>query len=86
LLIRLKESDNGRAQFLAVNTQANAGNRGFHAISRYPGADYVCIAEHEARLELRDLKSEARPLSCNLVKKIGCSRLVVTRGRAVSER
>ena len=23
-----------------------------------------------------------RPLSCNLVKKIGCSRLVVTRGRA----
>jgi len=70
------------AQYLAVNTQANAGNRGFHAVSRYPDADYVCIAEHEARLELRDLKSEVRPLSCNLVKKIGCSRLVVTRGRA----
>ena len=33
--------------FLAVNTQANAGNRGFHAVSRYPDADYVCIAEHE---------------------------------------
>jgi len=69
------------SRFLAVNTQANAGNRGFHAVSRYPGADYVCIAEHEARLELRDLKSEARPLSYNLLEKLGCSRLVITRGK-----
>ncbi len=67
--------------FLAVNTQANAGNRGFHAVSRYPDADYVCLAEHEARLELRDLKSEVRPLSYKLVERIGCSRLMVTRGR-----
>ncbi len=68
--------------FLAVNTQANAGNRGFHAVSRYPGADYVCIAEHEARLELRDLKSEARPLTYSLLEKIRCSKLVITRGRS----
>jgi len=69
------------SRFLAVNTQANAGNRGFHAVSRYPGADYVCIAEHEARLELRDLKSEVRPLSYNLLKGLDCSRLVITRGK-----
>jgi len=72
--------DNSR--FLAVNTQANAGNRGFHVASHYPQSDYICIAEHEARLELRDLKSEIRPLTYNLVEKIGCSRIVVTCGRA----
>jgi len=68
------------APFLAVNTQANAGNRGFHAVSRYHGADYVCIAEHEIRLELRDLKSEVRPMMYNLLNRIGCKHLAVTCG------
>jgi sugar/nucleoside kinase (ribokinase family) len=66
---------------LAVNTQANAGNRGFHTISRYPQSDYVCIAGHELRLEMRDLNSELRPLMHHLQSKLGCSKLVVTHGR-----
>src|SRR5262249_54311499 len=31
------------ARFLSVNTQCNAGNRGFNSISRYRRADYVCL-------------------------------------------
>lgn len=69
------------AKFLAVNTQANAGNRGFHTITRYPRADYACLAEHEIRLELRDPVGPIRPMMDTVAKKIGCRRMVVTRGR-----
>ncbi|CAN2046985.1 Cytidyltransferase [Candidatus Magnetomoraceae bacterium gMMP-1] len=69
------------AKFLAANTQANAGNSGFHTVMRYPGADYICIADHEMRLEMRDLKTEIRPMIYKLRKKIKCSRLIVTLGR-----
>ena len=39
-----------RARFLAVNTQLNSGNRGFHAIHRYPRANFVSLNEPELRL------------------------------------
>jgi rfaE bifunctional protein kinase chain/domain/rfaE bifunctional protein nucleotidyltransferase chain/domain len=70
---------NGR--FLAVNTQANAGNRGFHTVTRYPKANYVCLAEHEMRLEMRDLNGSLRPMMDTISQKLGCSYFVVTRGR-----
>lgn len=69
------------ARFLTVNTQANAGNRGFHTISQYPRADYACIAEHELRLDARVQNGNIWPLMDAIVKKLGCSRFVVTRGR-----
>lgn len=69
------------SRFLAVNTQANAGNRGFNTISRYPRADYICIAEHEIRLEARNLNGELRPIMFDLAKRLNCPQLVVTRGR-----
>ena len=71
----------GYSRYLSVMTQANAGNRGFHTVSRYPRADYVCIAEHEIRLETRDLVGELRPMMTRLGLRLGCSRFVVTRGR-----
>jgi len=46
------------APFLAVNTQSNAGNRGFNTITKYPKADYVSLAEHEIRLEMRNMWPE----------------------------
>ena len=69
------------APFLAINTQANAGNRGFHTVSRYPRADYVCIAEHEMRLEKRTLDGDLRPMIKDIAKKLDSKRMVVTRGR-----
>src|SRR5262249_25126604 len=41
------------SKFLAVNTQSNAGNHGFNMISKYPRADYVCLAQREVALETR---------------------------------
>lgn len=70
-----------KSKFLAVNTQANAGNRGFHTITRYPRADYACIAEHELNLETRSQNGNIRSLMDITAAKIGCSQFVVTRGR-----
>ena len=69
------------APFLAINTQANAGNRGFHTVARYPRADYVCIAEHEIRLEKRALNGDLRPMMKDIAKRLASTCMVVTRGR-----
>ena len=41
------------AKYLAVNTQANAGNNGFNFISKYKKADYVVVASRELQLNYR---------------------------------
>lgn len=69
------------SRLLAVNTQANAGNRGFHTISRYNRADYACIAEHELRLEMRDLKSSVHQMVHQVADRLGCAKFALTRGR-----
>jgi len=70
-----------KARFLAVNTQANAGNRGFHTIGRYHRADYVSLAEPEMRLEDRDLTGPLMPLMLQTSERLGCRALAVTRGK-----
>ncbi len=69
------------SKFLAVNTQANAGNRGFHTISRYPRTDYACIAEHELYLETRTQGGKLLPLMADIAKQLSSRQFVVTRGR-----
>jgi len=70
-----------KARFLAVNTQANAGNRGFNTICKYPHADFVSIAEHEIRLEFRNRTGGLKDMVATLSQKMGCSRVIVTRGK-----
>lgn len=41
------------AKYLAVNTQANAGNNGFNCISKYKKANYVVVASRELQLNYR---------------------------------
>ncbi len=67
--------------FLSVMTQANAGNRGFNMVSKYPRADYLCIAEHEMRLETRNLSDSLKPMMSVLAKQLGCTKFALTRGR-----
>ena len=69
------------ASFLAVNTQSNAGNRGFNTIRKYPKADYVSLAEHEVRLEMRDISGKLFPMITKLSEGMSCHQFVVTRGR-----
>lgn len=69
------------ARFLIVNTQSNAGNLGYHAISTYGRADFVAIAENELRLEARDRRADVRQLIEQLSRRVRAPRIIVTRGK-----
>jgi len=70
-----------RARFLAVNAQCNAGNLGHHALSKYPAADYMTATETEVRIESRDRHGDVAALTQEVYDKLGCRRLIVTRGK-----
>jgi rfaE bifunctional protein kinase chain/domain/rfaE bifunctional protein nucleotidyltransferase chain/domain len=67
-------------RFLAVNTQINAANIRFHAISNYPRADYVCVNEGELRLDARNRHNDIADLVGGLAPKLHCDRFLVTQG------
>ncbi len=69
-----------KAPYLAVNTQANAGNRGFNTIGKYPSVDFFSLAEHELRLETRDQVNDLRPLLIEVGKKLDVKLAMVTQG------
>lgn len=69
------------ARFFAVNAQSNAGNLGYNTLSRYPRADYVCVAENEMRLEARDRRGDLRRIVLDVAKRLNCPRVIVTRGK-----
>lgn len=71
----------GSKAFLAINTQANAGNRGFNTISKFARADYVCIAGHEIALETRMKHAPWKDLLTEVMKKVDCPCFAVTQGK-----
>ncbi len=68
--------------FLAVNTQVNAGNRGFNSVSRYPRADFVTLNGSEARLEVRRRHVDLGTFIPALQVKLGAMGILVTLGGA----
>jgi rfaE bifunctional protein nucleotidyltransferase chain/domain len=70
-----------RSPFLALNAQANAGNRGYHRISKYRRADFVCAAEHEIYLEAHDWRGDLRPVVEEVSGRLECGRVIVTLGK-----
>lgn len=69
-----------KAPFLAVNAQSNAGNVGYQSLTKYPRADYVCMAENEIRMETRDRRGDLKEMVLELSKKRSYERITVTRG------
>lgn len=69
-----------KSKFLAINTQANAGNRGFNTVSKYPRADFVCVSENEIRLDARSRRSDIREIVYHTSSKLDCQNILVTRG------
>ena len=72
------------APFLAVSTQANAANIGFHSISKYNNADYICIHEGEIRLDKRSRKGDLKDLVRDLSSRMNNASVMITRGRSGS--
>ena len=71
----------GNAKFLAVNTQANSGNRGFNVISKYPSADFICLNNLEIRLEERHNPGTVSDMVKSVAKKLSCPLTIVTQGK-----
>jgi len=69
------------AKFLVVNTQSNAGNHGFNLISKYPRADYVCLAHRELELETRSRRLDPEAMIEHVSRKLNCPRVMLTQGR-----
>ena len=65
---------------LAVNTQSNAGNRGFNTISRYPRVDFACLNGSEVGLELRRRHLTMNELVPQIRLRTGATRAIVTEG------
>lgn len=70
----------GHAPYLAVNTQTNAGNVGYHTISKYARADYACLTEGELRLDARRKHDALRPLLAAVGERLQARRVVATQG------
>lgn len=66
--------------FLALNTQINAGNRCYHAVTRYPRADFVSLNEPELRLAMHNATGSLVDLAKGVAIKMGAKALAVTRG------
>jgi rfaE bifunctional protein nucleotidyltransferase chain/domain len=68
------------ARFLAVNTQVNSGNRGYHSINRYPHADFVSLNGPELRVATHNRHNSFEELAKELAEKIGVDQFAVTLG------
>lgn len=65
---------------IAVNTQSNAGNRGFNSISRYPRVNILCLNGSELQLELKKKHTTITELMPGLGHGLGADWVAVTEG------
>jgi len=65
---------------LSVNTQSNAGNRGFNSIARYKGAQKAFLNGSEVQLEARNRLSELSVVVYDLGKKLEFEEIYITNG------
>lgn len=65
---------------LCVNTQSNAGNRGFNSVSRYPRVDFLSLNGSELALELKEKHISASELLPQIASRTGASTAIVTEG------
>lgn len=69
-----------KSRYLAVNTQINSGNRGYHVINRYPRADFVSLNEPELRLAAHNRHDPLEMVSEEVADNVKASQLAITRG------
>ena len=70
-----------KRNFLAVNTQANAGNKGFNTVSKYPRADFISLSRDELEIEERNYRGPVPAKILDVATRLNCSRVLVTLGR-----
>jgi len=76
----LREWLSGKAKFLVINTQANAGNRGYNTISKYKRCDFFSLNSSELQLELRNRNPDYVLVVPKLMEKLKARGCVLTLG------
>ncbi|HET6584414.1 MAG TPA: PfkB family carbohydrate kinase [Nannocystaceae bacterium] len=79
---RAVETLSDRSQFLAVNTQLNAANAGYHVLSKYPRADFACLHEGELRMDARDLRADLPALLESTALRMNARSVMATQGKS----
>ena len=70
-----------KSRYLAVNTQLNSFNIGFHSISKYSNADYICVHEGELRHDYRNRSDTVNSLIKNLSERVRSDNILITQGK-----
>jgi len=70
----------GHSSFLALNAQMNSVNMGYHVVTHYNRAHYVCIDEDEARMAQRDRYGRLEDVIQRVAGELECPLMTVTRG------
>ncbi len=70
----------GASRYLAVNTQINSGNRGYHTIHRYPRVDFVSLNEPELRLAAHNRTDPVDVLAERIGSKLAARAVATTLG------
>ncbi|MBF0155264.1 MAG: adenylyltransferase/cytidyltransferase family protein [Magnetococcales bacterium] len=68
------------ARFLAVNTQINSGSRGYHAITRYPRADFVSLNEPEVRQAAHNRHHPLEQVTLQIAQRVKANQIAITMG------
>ena len=66
--------------FLAVNTQSNAGNRGYNTMTKYSRANFISLNGSELQLELRDKNPNYEVVVPEYMNRLKAQYAVVTLG------
>ena len=66
--------------YLSVNTQSNAGNRGYNTITKYPRVDFFTANSGELKLELRSQNVDYDSVMPKLINKLKASSAILTKG------
>lgn len=71
-------------KFLALNTQSNAANHGFNAVTNYKRADYVAIDDPELRVATRDKYGRVPEMAARVKAQLKTGTFLVSLGAAGS--
>jgi sugar/nucleoside kinase (ribokinase family) len=70
----------GQSKLLAVTTQLNAANHGYHSIGRYSRADYATLGDQELHLECRAAGGDRAMMLNSVARRLGARQMAVTVG------
>ena len=66
--------------FLAINTQVNSGNRGYHVVTRYSKANFVCLNEPELWLATHNRHDSSEVLAREILSTLDAEYISITKG------